>query len=127
MQMPDPNPDILARKSRIVERLRKVLPPDAVIADEAEKLQTVRRFREEAHAIASLNHVNIVTIYDVDEDESGLYIAMEVVDGRPLDALLREQSGSIPESQAIELFTGVCAGVLHAHRRRRPDPRDGSE
>ena len=36
MQMPDPNPDILSRKARIVDRLRGVLPADAVIADEAE-------------------------------------------------------------------------------------------
>ncbi|WP_420327283.1 FAD-linked oxidase C-terminal domain-containing protein [Mameliella sp.] len=36
MQMPDPNPAILARKARIVERLRSVLPADAVIEDEME-------------------------------------------------------------------------------------------
>ncbi len=36
MQMPEPNPDILKRKARLVERLRKVLPADAVIEDEME-------------------------------------------------------------------------------------------
>ncbi|MCR9127473.1 MAG: FAD-binding protein [Rhodobacteraceae bacterium] len=36
MEMPVPNPAVLARKSRLVERLQKVLPPDAVIFDEAE-------------------------------------------------------------------------------------------
>ncbi|MCT4554932.1 MAG: FAD-binding protein [Pelagimonas sp.] len=36
MQMPDPDPNILSRKARIVARLRQVLPADAVISDEAE-------------------------------------------------------------------------------------------
>jgi glycolate oxidase len=36
MQMPDPNPEILGRKARIVERLRRILPTDAVIWEEAE-------------------------------------------------------------------------------------------
>jgi len=36
MEMPVPNPQILSRKARVVERLQGVLPPDAVIFDEAE-------------------------------------------------------------------------------------------
>ena len=36
MEMPPPNPEILARKARIVSRLQAVLPDDAVIHDEAE-------------------------------------------------------------------------------------------
>ena len=61
----------------------KLLPPDAT--GDAERH---RRFIQEARAASALNHPNIVTIYEVGEHEGTTFIAMELVDGVSLYALL---------------------------------------
>jgi serine/threonine protein kinase len=58
----------------------KVLSPN--FADDPNLL---RRFRREAHVLASLNHPNIVTIYDVGQEGRNVFIAMELVEGKALD------------------------------------------
>jgi len=50
----------------------------------------VERFTREARAASALNHPNIVTIYDVGESAAGRFVAMELVRGRTLRALLSE-------------------------------------
>jgi serine/threonine protein kinase/TolA-binding protein len=61
----------------------KVLPMGNTSSDEA-----VERFRREARTASSLNHPNICTIYGFDEYEGQLYLAMELLDGEPLDRRL---------------------------------------
>ena len=61
----------------------KVLPATNSESDEA-----VERFRREARTASSLNHPNICTIYGFDEHEGQLYLAMELLDGEPLDRRL---------------------------------------
>jgi serine/threonine protein kinase/TolA-binding protein len=61
----------------------KVLPANSSTGDEA-----VERFRREARTASSLNHPNICTIYSFDEHEGQLYLAMELLDGEPLDRKL---------------------------------------
>ena len=61
----------------------KVLPPDK-LADTERK----RRFIQEAKAASALNHPNIVHIYDIEESGGVLFIAMEYVTGKSLDALI---------------------------------------
>src|SRR6188508_478845 len=57
----------------------KVLPADAV-ANPTAKARLLR----EARRAASLNHPSICTVHDVDESDGRLYVAMELIDGRPL-------------------------------------------
>src|SRR5262245_15622152 len=61
----------------------KVLPAASTDSTEA-----VERFRREARTASSLNHPNICTIYGFDEHEGQLYLAMELLDGDPLDRRL---------------------------------------
>ncbi|MEO6259048.1 MAG: protein kinase, partial [Thermoanaerobaculia bacterium] len=61
----------------------KVLP--AAVSSDAERL---RRFEREAQAASSLNHPNIVTIYDIGSEGSVSYIAMELVEGHSLRELM---------------------------------------
>ena len=61
----------------------KVLPMGNTSSEEA-----VERFRREARTASSLNHPNICTIYGFDEHEGQLYLAMELLDGEPLDRRL---------------------------------------
>ena len=61
----------------------KVLPMGNTSSEEA-----VERFRREARTASSLNHPNICTIYGFDEHAGQLYLAMELLDGEPLDQRL---------------------------------------
>lgn len=56
--------------------------------DESQEAELVVRFKNEAQASGRLNHPNIVTVYDFGETKGTTYIAMEFVDGAPLNTLL---------------------------------------
>jgi serine/threonine-protein kinase len=74
---------------------------------------TARRFRREAKLGASLNHPNLVAVYDIVTDDEGVLIVMEYVDGETLrDAIDR---GPLPTARAIEVLRGLAAGLDHAH------------
>jgi len=67
----------------------KVLPAVVGAANEA----LVSRFRREAMSAARLHHTNIIPVYDYGEVADGYYYAMELVDGSPLDEIVRRMSG----------------------------------
>jgi serine/threonine protein kinase/TolA-binding protein len=81
----------------------KVLPTGNTASEEA-----VERFRREARTASSLNHPNICTIYGFDEHEGQLYLAMELLDGEPLD---RKLSGRPLE---LKLLLDIAAQVADA-------------
>lgn len=86
-------------------------PPDA---DDAAAFET--RFHLEARSLASLNHSNIVTVYDFGETDDGrFYLAMEHIDGPKFSDLLRD--GPLAVQRAIPLIMQVCVGLRYAHKR----------
>jgi eukaryotic-like serine/threonine-protein kinase len=74
------------------------------------------RFRREARLVARLEHPNIVTIHDLGEAESRLYIAMRYLPGGSLRDRLKK-NGSIPFDQALEILHQVGAGLSAAHAK----------
>lgn len=87
----------------------KVLFPE-LAHDEA----FVERFRREARAAASLNHHNIVSVYDFGEDEGSWFIVMEYVEGRNLRDIIRSE-GQLDPSHAAALGAEVAAALAAAH------------
>lgn len=89
----------------------KVLPAH-LATDES----LVKRFVREARAAAALSHPNIVTVYGVGRHENHYYIALEFVDGVPLDALIAKEGKIEPIRAAKLLRQAVDAlAVAHAH------------
>jgi Tol biopolymer transport system component len=86
----------------------KVLPAD--LAADAGRLE---RFEKEARAASSLNHPNIVTIYDIGSSSSTSFIAMELVEGRSLRELL--QGGPVPLKRLLSLAAQIADGLAKAH------------
>ena len=74
----------------------------------------VRRFEREARAISTLNHPNIVTIFDVGETDGCHYIATELVDGKTL----RELIGTLSLENILSIVSQVADALEAAHRNR---------
>jgi serine/threonine-protein kinase len=73
------------------------------------------RFRTEARAVARLNHPSIVTIFDYDDqDPAGAYIAMEYVEGCPLDQYIRQRP-ELHLEDAVNVMHQVLGGLHYAH------------
>ncbi len=94
--------------------LKRPLAIKTVRESGAELASSLVRFRREAEISARLNHPNIVTVHDVGEDpEAGAYLAMEYVDGLPLDDLIQE---GLPTESAIHLLLQGMSALQAAER-----------
>ncbi len=71
------------------------------------------RFEREAVAAAALNHPNICTVYEVDEQNGEPFISMEVVDGRTLSTMVED--GPLEIDEAIEIVIQAAKGLASAH------------
>lgn len=74
-----------------------------------------RRLRQEAQAAASLAHPAISVVYEIDQAEGATFIAMELIRGEPLAALLRR--GPLEAERALDLALEVAEGLAEAHAR----------
>jgi serine/threonine-protein kinase len=93
------------------ERLGRQVAVKRLHAESPE--DTAQRFRREAKLGASLNHPNLVAVYDIVTDEEGVLIVMEYVDGETLrDAIER---GPTEPRRAVEILRGLAAALDHAH------------
>lgn len=90
----------------------KVLNPSFVKSDEAST-----RFRREAQAIAGLSHSNIVRVYDFAVQDHYHYMVMELLDGVPLDELLKEYPQGMPHDQITNFFGQLASAVSYAHEQ----------
>ena len=74
----------------------------------------VSKFRGEAQSVAGLSHPNIVSIYDVGEDEGMHYIVMEFVEGITLKRYI-EEKGKLSVKEACGIALQIAAGLEAAH------------
>ena len=87
----------------------KILKPESETDPEF-----ARRFTREARAAASINHPNVVSVYDVGEEEGLLFLVMQFVDGTDLKRVI-EREGALPWTRAVEIARAVLAGLAPIH------------
>src|ERR1700727_3598999 len=99
-------------------RLDRIVAIKTLRADLARDPIFQARFRREAQSAASLNHPNIVAVYDTGEDmATGTpipYIVMEFVDGRTVRDLLQDGHRLLPE-RSLEIIDGVLRALDYSH------------
>ena len=86
----------------------KVLPKS--FSEDADRLQ---RFTQEARAAAGLNHPNILSIFDIGEEQGAPYIVSELLEGTTLRELVR--NGPLPVRKAIDCALQTARGLAAAH------------
>ena len=94
----------------VIKRLRTGL------AEEASFLQM---FLDEARLAARLNHPNVVHTYEVGEEDGSYFIAMEYLEGQPLNAIVREVAKSdapFDAAVAARVVADALAGLAYAHQ-----------
>ena len=100
-----------AKDTKLGRLVALKMPLKGALADDT----TRTRFLREAQNASALNHPHIATIYEVGEEGDQVYIAMELVEGRPLKAVVP------PEGLALETVirygTQIADALAHAHER----------
>jgi hypothetical protein len=89
----------------------KVLPAAALNTPER-----VARFLREMKAVGRLDHPNVVEAHDAGEEAGVVYLAMKLIDGTDLDALVK-QRGPLPVPEACELARQAAVGLQYLHER----------
>ena len=98
-----------ARDARLNRTVAIKVLPKSFSAD-ADRLQ---RFMQEARAAAALNHPNILSIYDIGEEDGAPYIVSELLEGTTLREQMR--SGPMPVRKAIDCALQMARGLAAAH------------
>jgi serine/threonine-protein kinase len=86
----------------------KMLPPE--VARDPERVQ---RLTQEARAVASLNHPNIVTVYAIEESDGLHFLTMEYVQGKSLDQVI--PAGGLPRERLLALALPLAEALAAAH------------
>ena len=101
-----------------VVALKKILPKYT------ERQKYISLFCDEARLAASLNHANIVQVYDIGLDGGNYFFAMEFLHGQDVRSILHRawrEGEKMPIRFAVQIATQVAAALHYAHEMKRPD------
>ena len=102
----------LAEDTRLKRKVAlKVLSPE-LAADEVFR----QRFVDESERLASVDHPNIIPVYEAGQDDGHLFIAMRLVDTTDLKQLIAT-AGPLPPERAVALITQVAGALDAAHAK----------
>ena len=73
--------------------------------------------QQEAAKSHTLAHPNIVTVHDFDRDGDILFMTMELLEGEPLDKLIKAHSSGLGKERALKLVQDMAAALSYAHQR----------
>ena len=77
----------------------------------------VQRFQQESQAASTLDHQNVVTVYDFGQTPNGqAYFVMDCLEGESLSDLI-ERNGRVEVGRALNIFEQICDGLNHAHKK----------
>ncbi|MDH6426841.1 serine/threonine protein kinase [Paenibacillus odorifer] len=100
--------DILLNRNVAIKVLR-----NQFVHDE----EFIRRFRREAQSAASLSHPNVVSIYDVGQEDEIHYIVMEYIEGQNLNEIIKERA-PLQVDESVRIASQICDALDHAHQNQ---------
>lgn len=96
-------------------RLGRDVAIKVLLGEFAADPERLRRFEQEARAVAALDHPNILAIHDVGTYEGAPYIVTEFLEGESLRGRL--SSGALPVRRAVEIAVQIAQGLAAAHEK----------
>ncbi|MGH9649057.1 MAG: protein kinase domain-containing protein, partial [Terriglobales bacterium] len=87
-----------------------------VEAEASQRAALVERLKQEARAAGTLDHPNIVTVYDVGEEAGIFYLTMQYLEGWTLETFCAKRE-LMPMEKVLDIGQQICAGVGFAHAR----------
>ncbi len=100
-----------ARDSKLQREVAVKVLPESI----AEDRDALARFEREAHAVAALNHPNILSIFDFGKHEETAYAVTELLEGQTLRQKL--DAGALPQRRAVEVAVQIARGLAAAHEK----------
>ncbi|MEQ1894948.1 MAG: FHA domain-containing serine/threonine-protein kinase, partial [Planctomycetota bacterium] len=100
----------------VQESLRRPVALKVLAPKLASDRDFVQRFQAEARAAAALSHANVVTVYDVGEENGAHYLSMEFMAGGSLEQKLAS-SGPLPWKSALGVLIDAASGLSYAESR----------
>ncbi|HEV7767073.1 MAG TPA: protein kinase [Thermoanaerobaculia bacterium] len=100
-----------AEDTKLLRQVAIKILPEQLAADPEWK----DRFLREARTVAQLNHPNIATIYSIDQEGPLLFMAMELIEGESLGAVISR--GAMIPADAVRVAIHVCDGLSEAHAK----------
>ncbi|WP_055107593.1 Stk1 family PASTA domain-containing Ser/Thr kinase [Paenibacillus ihumii] len=100
--------DILLNRNVAIKVLRQQFVNDE---------EFIRRFRREAQSAASLSHPNVVSVYDVGQEDDVHYIVMEYVEGQNLNEIIKERA-PLQVEEAVRIASQIADALDHAHHNQ---------
>ncbi len=80
--------------------------------------QSLQALQRESRKMQKLAHPDIVAVYDFDRDGGNVYIVMELLEGEPLDRLIRRAHGvGVGLKEALRITQGICRAIGYAHEQ----------
>src|SRR5579862_2023180 len=100
-----------ARDTRLGRDVALKILPESFARD----LDRLRRFEQEARAVAALNHPNILAIHDIGEQAGSPFLVSELLEGESLRAAL--DRGPLPQRKTLEYGVQIAHGLAAAHEK----------
>jgi len=99
---------------------QKIVAVKTMLSKLTEDEQFEQMFLDEASLASQIRHPNVVEISDLGEQDGVLYLAMEWIDGVPLNLLMKtaKPAGGVPLPIAVRIVMNACAGLHAAHELR---------
>ncbi len=97
-------------------QLKRLVALKAMLPRLAASTEARQRFLREARAAAAIVHDHVVAVHQVGEDRGVPFLAMQLLEGEPLDERLKRE-GKLPMAEALRLGREVALGLAAAHKR----------
>src|SRR5215469_1044573 len=100
-----------ARDTRLGREVALKILPESFARDE----ERLRRFEQEAHSVAALNHPNILAVFDIGQHNGSPFLVSELLEGETLSTVL--DRGPLPQRKAIDYGVQLAQGLSSAHEK----------
>ncbi|RMH44070.1 MAG: serine/threonine protein kinase [Deltaproteobacteria bacterium] len=118
--------EVYLARAQGIEGFQKRVVLKRILPQYATNPEFVSMFLDEARIAATLDHPNIVQVYDIGQQVGNYYFTMEYVQGQDVRNILKHEhraSRAVPLGNALTIVHGLCAGLHYAHDKRDLDGR----